>query len=979
MRGAVPLPISLPLEVLDNLLEGCQVIGPDFRYLYVNNAVCEHGRQPRDRLLGRRMMEVYPGIENTEMFATLKRCMDERIPQQMENEFTYPDGSTGWFELRFSPAPEGAVILSLDITERKRTLETVEHLNTVLRGIRNINQLITREREIGTLLETACSCLVEAGSYPGVWIALVEGEQEVEWLTQAGVREQLPGLWKMIEGGKLPTCALNAIKEQETIVCSSDSEMCKGCPAQGERAPEHDMMTSILSHDERLRGFISAMVPRRFGGAEEMSLFEEAAGDVSFALQAIEREGGEQRKMADLEFLGSASRELLGLSPGTDLYKHVADTLCKLVGESYVFVNEVDDDQRSMLCRAECGLGTYTAKTLELLGRHPVGMRLPLEEEARQELLTGKLVEVAGGIHTLTFGQVPRAVCRMIEKQLGIGRIYSVGFRDKGRLIGNASILVRGKGDIVSKRTVEAFVGLAATAMLRQCAEEALQKSEAFFKALVDAAPDSVTATDLSGKIISVSPTTLQLHGYDDEDEILGRSALELIVPAEHDRAEQGMKTTLEEGAVRNTEYRLLRRDGSTFHGELSASLMRDASGQPSGFVAIVRDVTDQKELEDQLRQAQKMEAIGKLAGGVAHDFNNILGTIIGYSDMLLEDLGDNHPLREDIENMLAAAERASTLTRQLLAFSRKQVLETKVLSLNEVVTETRKMLIRLIGEDVEIVTTLQPDLGLVKADPGQVEQILMNLAVNARDAMPDGGKLIIETREVELDEEYAGRHMEVIPGTYIMLAMSDSGHGIERENLSRIFEPFFTTKERGKGTGLGLSTVYGIVKQSGGHIWAYSEPGKGTIFKIYLPRVEPVAEKKERRPPTISPKAGSETVLVTEDDDTLRTLLCRMLEGGGYKVLEARHGVEALDISAQTALRIHLLVTDVIMPRMSGRELADKLSQRRPEIKILYVSGYTDDAIAHQGVLDEGIHFIEKPFSVKTLLKKVREVLDES
>ena len=393
-----------------------------------------------------------------------------------------------------------------------------------------------------------------------------------------------------------------------------------------------------------------------------------------------------------------------------------------------------------------------------------------------------------------------------------------------------------------------------------------------------------------------------------------------------------------------------------------------------------LRDAVERRErkrAEDTLRQFQKLDAIGRLAGGMAHDFNNHLGIIIGYSERLLERLGSNDPLRKNAGMIKEAALRAASLTRQLLAFSRRQVFESRVLDLNAVVSELGNMLRPLIGEDIELVTSLNPALGKVRADPAQIDQIIMNLAVNARDAMPQGGRLTIETTNVELDESYTSKHVTVQPGPYVMLAVSDTGIGMDKETQARIFEPFFTTKEKGKGTGLGLAMVYGIVKQSGGYIWAYSEPGQGTTFKIYLPRVEAGIREAEAERASPSASKGEETVLVVEDEGMLRELSCEFLQSGGYTVLEAGNGAEAIEISKRHQGPIHLLMTDVVMPGMSGRELAQRLPDHRPGMKVLYVSGYTDDTVLRNGLLEPGTAFLQKPFTRDSLVHKVRDVLD--
>jgi signal transduction histidine kinase len=390
------------------------------------------------------------------------------------------------------------------------------------------------------------------------------------------------------------------------------------------------------------------------------------------------------------------------------------------------------------------------------------------------------------------------------------------------------------------------------------------------------------------------------------------------------------------------------------------------------------RTEEEKKALQEQLRQAQKMEAIAQLAGGIAHDFNNLLTIIKGYSQLSLLGLEEDDPLRGNLNEMGKATDRASDLIRQLLAFSRRQILEVKVLDVNSIIRNLEKMLGRIFGEDIERTTLLAEDLGRIKADPGQMEQVIMNLAVNAKDAMPGGGKLILETANVLSDEEYVQTHIDIKPGSYVMLSISDTGTGMTPEVKERIFEPFFTTKERSKGTGLGLSTVYGIVKQSGGDIRVYSEPGKGTTFRIYFPRVdEPLEEIKERVEPREIPR-GRETILLVEDDEKVRKLALQILERLGYKVLEASEGNEALAIYEKHRDLIHLMVTDVIMPKMNGREVTHRLMSFHPEMKALYMSGYADDVVLHHGILEKGMNYIQKPFTMEGLARKVREVLDK-
>ena len=629
---------DLPLSVLNNLIEGCQVIGPDFRYLYVNDAVTRQGKTRREALLGHTMMECYPGIENTEMFSILLKCMEERTPATMENVFDFPDGSKGCFELRFEPVPEGVAILSVDITDRKRTQSALERTHRALTIRSRCNRTLVHATDEQQFIQDVCDLIVESGGYCAAWI-------EVHRDSGASQSEQ-----------HTKAMAWNMDSISETI--------------------EPTLAFDIRPHDTSIGTFTIR--------AEEPNAF--------------------------------------------------------------------DDD--------ECAL---------------------LQEIA---------MDLGHGIETLR-------------------------------------------------------------------------------------ARDS------------------------------------------HSRTEK------------------------------------------------------------QLIAAQRLEAVGRLAGGIAHDFNNLLSVILTYADFAGNRLHKSDPVRDDIDQIREAGERATVLTRQLLAFGRKQFMESQVTSLNEVIGGIQSMLCRLLGEDIEIAVVLGDDLGNVVADRGQLEQVIMNLAVNARDAMPRGGKLTIETDNVDLLENYADEHAAVEPGRYVRMSVTDTGMGMDPEIRSRIFEPFFTTKEKGKGTGLGLSMVYGIVKQSCGNIWVYSEPDQGTTFKIYLPRVdEPVSVRAAPRSKEMA--TGHETILLVEDEPSVRKAIDRILSMAGYRVLTAANGGEALLVCETHQGVIDLMLTDVIMPKMSGGELAERLKKLYPNLKVLFASGYTDNAIADRGILTPGTRFLAKPFTVAELTSKVREVLED-
>jgi PAS domain S-box-containing protein len=493
--------------------------------------------------------------------------------------------------------------------------------------------------------------------------------------------------------------------------------------------------------------------------------------------------------------------------------------------------------------------------------------------------------------------------------------------------------------------------------------------------ALVASSEDAIIGKTLDGTITEWNVGAEHLFGFS-PDEILGRTAGVLVPPDRQEELTRLTERVLRGEDIPPYETVRVRKDGHEFPVSVRISPIKE-NGRVVGVSSINRDLTPTRALQEQLRQSQKMEAVGQLAGGIAHDFNNLLTIITGYSEMLLADGRPDDPAYDLLDEIRKAGERAATLTRQLLVFSRKQVLDPKVVDLNGTVRDAEKMLRRLIGEDVRLTTTLATGLGHVKVDPGQVEQAIMNLAVNARDAMPTGGMLTIETADVELDEAYATANPEVWPGRYVLLAVSDTGSGMDAATRAKIFEPFFTTKGVGKGTGLGLAVVHGFVRQSGGHVAVYTELGRGTTFKIYLPAVEGIRAAGKSHPGTVTATKGAETVLLVEDERAVRGLATQVLRAAGYTVLEAAHGGEAIRLAETYGGPIHLLVSDVVMPEMGGRILAERLSAARPGVKLLFVSGYTDDAVVRHGVLEAEMAFLQKPFTPAALAGKVRQVLD--
>jgi len=483
----------------------------------------------------------------------------------------------------------------------------------------------------------------------------------------------------------------------------------------------------------------------------------------------------------------------------------------------------------------------------------------------------------------------------------------------------------------------------------------------------------AIVALDRDGRVTLWNNAATRLFGWSAQ-EVLGEPFPAVPEDRRAEFEDGRTRSHIGEDVVYETQRR--RKDGSLVDVLRSSAAIFDPQGELAGSMGILVDITERKQLEEQLRQAVKMEGIGRLAGGIAHDFNNLLTVIGGRSYLLLSQLPAGHAMRRDLLLIQQTGDRAAALTRQLLAFSRKQTLTPAVIDLNEIVSGMRTLLERVLGEDVDIIMDLDPSLGHVTADPGQLEQVILNMAVNARDAMPVGGQLTLETRHVDVDPIAARQMVELAPGPYEVLSIGDTGVGMDAATVARVFEPFFTTKAVGKGTGLGLATAYGIIKQSGGHVTVYSEPGSGATFRIYLPRTE-TSESAPVAVEEAAARRGTEVVLLAEDDANLRALTRDILASSGYTVLESQDVEDALRIAERQDGTVHLLLTDVVMPHMSGRALAEAVRRFRPDVKVLYMSGYTDDAIVHHGVLDPGIALLQKPFTPAVLARKVREVLD--
>src|SRR5690348_3946727 len=561
-----------------------------------------------------------------------------------------------------------------------------------------------------------------------------------------------------------------------------------------------------------------------------------------------------------------------------------------------------------------------------------------------------------------------REILARIRKGAGVINQETVRVRQDGKSV-HVSLTVSPIRNQAGRLTGSAAIVRDITERIEM--EAALRRSEANFRSVIENSPYGALRTLLDGRILLANPAVVRMLGYSSESEVLNLNMGADVYRNAADRA-RVVEQSRNAEYLKDIEVEWKHRSGAAIMVRFSSHVVRSHDGEIDHCDLMVQDITKQRNLEEQLRQAQKMEAIGRLAGGVAHDFNNLLGVIIGYSDLALDQIDPSSVVGGQVEQIRRAGERAGALTRQLLAFSRQQVLDTKTLHLNAIISDMAQLLMRLIGEDVELQTKLESELHAIRGDQGQIEQVIMNLAVNARDAMPHGGKLMIETRNVTVEED-GQRHTSMAPGDYVLLTISDTGVGMDAETQAHIFEPFFTTKTQGKGTGLGLATVYGVVKQSGGYIWVYSEPGLGATFKVYLPRV---LDELQTSPSadTGNPHQRPATVLVVEDETSLRTFTCTLLQNHGYTVLEAGDGEEALALARQYQKPIHLLLTDMIMPGMNGPAVAEKLASAHPEAKVLFMSGYT--GFVSRGLIDPNAVLVSKPFTREELLRKIQQVL---
>jgi PAS domain S-box-containing protein len=948
--------------LFDGALDAMVIADDEGRCVDANPAACVLFGLPREQLIGRRLADFIAAPDLGAAWAAFRRDGTTR------GEFTVarPDGSIRHVEYSGTADVLAGRHLGVlrDITERKRAEEVSKALVRVDRelaetlDVNHAANLVVST--VLSLFRVKVSALYQLGLTGGALVcrATAGGAHPRHWVGQVVTRRQSEAASAVMKG---------------RIVRVADFLADPSYPVPDwlrQRARE-DGFGSIVGVPLIIRGDVAgALILHDTAGRvfpdDELGLLSTFADRAALALENARLYKEARRRRRDAEMLAQAARTLTESLEMPAVSERIVQSVLPIFGVTSSVLRLLQPDG-SLICLAVAGRG---------LGREEPGHVLP-----RGVAVAGRAVAEGKVAWTFDILRDSKIILsddlRRHLHRVGHRAVMAAPLTVKGQIIGALSI-----ADTVPRVFTGAESGLlqaladqAALALENARLFEDARSARDFLRSIAENSADAIITTDVRGRITYFSPGAEEIFGYR-HAEVLGGRVSEFYRSGIAE-ARAIMHRLHLEGRMRSYETALRARDGRWVEVNASLSLLRDAAGAIVGTLGIISDVTERKKLEQDLRQSQKMEAVGRLAGGIAHDFNNLLTVITGRSELLLDSLGPDEPLRRDIELFQKTADRAAGLTRQLLAFSRKQVLQPRVLDLNAVVTGLSGILRRLIGEDIDLMTVLGPQLGRVRADPGQLEQVIVNLVLNARDAMPEGGRLTIETANVDVDvasPEVPG----VGPGSYATIAVRDTGVGMDEDTRQRIFEPFFTTKAPGKGTGLGLATVYGIVEQSEGTIAVVSEPGQGTTVRIYLPRVDQAVEAPPvvPRPPESSRRG--ETVLLVEDEDAVRELVVEILQAEQYTVLAASDPGTALMIAERHRGPIHLLLTDVVMPQMSGRRLAEELASLRPETKVIYISGYTDDAIVHHGVADNQTSaFIAKPFTPEGLTAKIREVLD--
>lgn len=878
-------------QTLDNMLEGAQIIDFDWRYIYLNDAVVKQSRKRKEELLGRRMMEVFHGIEKTDLFSHLKKCMSERCSLHLENKFEYSNGNFGWFNLSIQPSPEGIFILSIDITEQKRTF----------------NEFLQAKEEAETN-EKYLKTLIEKSPLPMV---VTDENQDIEFFNE-----------KFTKQFGYTTKDLKTAEEWWQMAYPD---------------PEYREKVQLAWMD----AIAFALKNKTDIATQEWEL---TIKDRS-------------KRLCVFDMVPLGKKNLIVMQDITERRK----TLEELRTSELRFRSFVENANDIVYSISEKGLFTYVSPNwLEFMGE-------PAEDAIGKPF--------ADYVHPDDISKCQE----FLDKVLSTGEKQSyVEYRvrhtngDWRWHVSNGSLIRNNAEEIIG------IMGIARDVSDQKQSELALRQSEARYKSLAANFPDgALFLLDKNWRYLAANGQAFKAAGLRSED-VEGKTVQE-VFPELWDQLKTYMKQAFEGKEV----YYEVTYKGRQYSNQ--AVILDMSSGMPEQVLVITRDITEQKRVQaehdkllQQLAQAQKMESIGRLAGGVAHDYNNMLNVISGYAEMAMDKVEKHSALHEDLTEIRRAADRSSDITRQLLAFARKQTIQPIVVDFNEIIEGLLKMVRRLIGEDIKLIFIPGKEIWHVKVDPAQIDQILVNLCVNARDAISGIGEVRIETTNKTFDESYCAKNPGFIPGDYVVLSVSDDGCGMDKETQKQIFEPFFTTKEVGEGSGLGLSTVYGILKQNEGFINVYSESGKGTTFRLYFPRHFESIHKRDESSAMEIPNGKGETVLVVDDELAIMKMARVMLERLGYNVLGASSPTQALQNAHESGSIIDLLITDVVMPEMNGRDLAEKLRLKFPKLKMVYMSGYTADIITHRGFLEEDVLFIQKPFTKSDLAIKVRQALDE-